>query len=239
MIQDLTINIVAGVLLLAAGWIARLVYSRWTLRHERSIWKDFVSRSRLGVALTTRSGPYPRSTPRISLTEARAFGQLTPRWRELGIDYTLIDSRDVNGQYVGGRNMLILGGPIHNGVTKSVLQMMGQRLPFILELEPVSIRLASGSYSPSYDPDSGRVTEDYAIIIRAPNPLDSSGDHSMMMVFGCHGFGTEGGVRMLTVRRLAKDLVTRVGDKSFVALVRVRVVAEEYLPELQQVLLLV
>ena len=238
MIQDLTINIVAGALLLAVGWIARLGYTKWTLRHERSIWKGFVGRSRLGVALTTRSGPYPRSTPRVSLTEARAFGQLAPRWREVGIDYTLIDSRDVNGQYVGSRNMLVLGGPLHNELTKTVLQLMSERLPFTCELDPLSIRLAQGSYYPSYDPESGHVTEDYAIILRAPNPLDSSGIHTMMLVFGCHGFGTEGGVKLLTVSRLTRGLVAKVGNKSFVALVRVRIVAGQYIPKLQQVLLL-
>lgn len=231
------INIIAGIALVVLGILLRSLRARYKSRAWRKLWAVFLGKD-LGIVLTTREGPLPRSTKRISFAEARVVTDLIPLLHSLSIRYILLDQEELAASSPGNWNLLVLGGPSVNETARRMIDIIQTALPFSWKLEPVGISIANRVYEPSYDSVSKKVTQDYGVIVRVPNPYDNSRQRWVVMVMGCHGFGTEGTAQVLRERHLSQELVKAVGDKPFVAIVAVGVRGGSYLVHVEEVYLL-
>ena len=227
-------NIIAGIALIVLGVALRSLRARYNSRAWRKLWRAFLGKD-LGILLTTREGPLRRSTRRISFAEARVVTDFIPLFHSLNVRYNLLDQEEMATSSLGNWNLFVLGGPAVNQAARRIVELIQTMLPFIWRYDPVGISIADRVYEPSYEPGTGKVVQDYGVIIRIANPYDNSRQHWVMLVMGCHGFGTEGTARVLRENQLSQELVNEVGDKSFVAIVAVGVRDGSYLVHIEEV----
>jgi hypothetical protein len=157
----------------------------------------------------------------VSLAEVRAFANLLPVMNYLRISYKFTDYPWHNASALGDCNLLTLGGPGVNKVTAEALQILQSKLPFRFDIQSLCIEVGNRQYKPVYDAGTHKVTTDYAIILRAHNPFNSSHETECIMVMGCHGFGTEGASLCLRDRKLANELTKQSKKSSFVSILEV------------------
>lgn len=216
MLLDFAVNIIAGISLLILGYSferIRLFYKARSIRH---IWKPFIQSKKLSVVLSTRPGPYARSTPRLSLLEMLSFVNISNRLSSIGIEVSPKDSQ-VRIDDIKNENLVVLGGPLANEVAKEIWTRISPNIPFSLDTEKQSFQMTTQEYIPVLGAD-GKIIKDYGIIIRQPQPFNPH--MTLFYCLGCHGFSTHGTTLYLTEYKYAKKLADAVGDKnSFVALI--------------------
>jgi hypothetical protein len=78
MTADFILNIVAGLALLALGFISRQLVARFQTRATRRLWRGFSGKAGLTIAMTNWKGPTPRSGTRTSFGEVRVLITLVP-----------------------------------------------------------------------------------------------------------------------------------------------------------------
>jgi hypothetical protein len=236
-LSNFAINIVAGAALIVLGFVLRSARSRYSSRDWRKLWKMFLGQD-LGILLTTREGPLRRSTRRVSLAETKVVTTLIPLLHSLSIRYVLLDQDEVATRSLGNWNLLVLGGPGVNEASRRITELIQVALPFSWGFEPVSVNIANRTYAPSYDPGTEKVIQDYGVIVRTLNPYDSSRKHWVLLIMGCHGFGTEGAAQVLAERRLSHELLDAVGGRPYVAIVSIRIQDGNYLVHVEETYLL-
>ena len=109
-----------------------------------------------------------------------------------------IFSEDLNG------NLVLIGGPLANPITKAFAETL--KLPFSFNSQPTHdimdlkgrtifspIEIGTNDYSP-----------DYAIVLKTGNPHNE--EKKLVIVAGCHRYGTYGGAKCVTLTRLLKKL---------------------------------
>jgi hypothetical protein len=86
-------------------------------------------------------------------------------------------------------DLILIGGPDNNSVTKDVIGRVPTTLMFA-NPERFEVSFASVEANRLYSPEfaSGKVIVDYGIILRTSNPFDRR--HKVLVLFGCFGFGT-------------------------------------------------
>jgi hypothetical protein len=227
-LRDLIINILAGIILVLLGsWSQRLLVA-WRFRYQRRIWRIFAGKTELGICLTTRPGPLPRSTRRLSLSEVRAVADIIPLISRLGVNYTLLEASTADADILGKMNLLVLGSTFVNEVSREIVEFLAPAIHMSTGIEPRHITVSNRRYEPSYSNDGTRVVHDHAIVVRAHNPYDKSQTRWALMVMGCHGFGTEGAARVLTHSILIRKILSEAGSEPFAAVVSVRIVGRAY-----------
>jgi hypothetical protein len=228
-LPSLLSDIIVAVLLVAATTTAQQATRVWRTRSERNIWRPILKSGRpLGIVLTCRRGPFPRSTHRTSINEVRVVLAFAPVFEKIGIEYRVIDSLDASDSDLSSTNLLVLGGPAFNDVSRRAFAAVQNNLPVSINLDEVAITIANRRYAPEYDSDSHKVVKDYGLVIRCRNPFDLSSATAAFLVMGCHGFGTAGTAQFLRRSGLARQLATEVDRQDFVAITEVHVHGEEY-----------
>jgi hypothetical protein len=222
-------DIVGGVLLVAGTAAAHQAARAWKTRAERAIWRPMLRNGRpLGIVLTCRRGPFPRSTHRTSLNEVRVLLAFTPTFEKIGIDYRVLDSLEAADPDLSSSNLFILGGPAVNDVSRNAFEAVRNTMPVNINLEEIAITIADRRYAPEYDSDTQRVVKDHGLVIRCQNPFDLSGTTAAFLVMGCHGFGTAGTAQLLQDHGLARQLTAEVDRRDFVAITEIQVRGDEY-----------
>lgn len=183
------------------------------LRHLRNVWKPFLSKKTTYIVLSTRPGPHPRSTPRVSLNEVRAYAAIREVLSSLKVLPNPIDS-DARMQDLSDANLVVLGGPAANAVAGELWRRLSPKLPFTFDMNRLSLKVADREYVPK-ESTSGALERDYALLVRVASPLDSR--RAALMCLGCHGYGTLGAARVLTDVSLAKQMLRMTGNKGFSA----------------------
>lgn len=98
-------------------------------------------------------------------------------------------------------NLIVIGGPFHNAVTREFLRRMGDTLPFHYEED------ASLAYTDPANPQNTRrftpkvidqkyYGEDYALIMNVRNPLNP--EKRVIFISGCRSIGCYGGAIFLS-----------------------------------------
>jgi hypothetical protein len=232
---DFAINVAAGIALVAFGAISRKAVVAYKTRNERRLWRPFRTKGNLAIAVTTRPGPLARSTPRVSLTEIRVLIKLIPTLEKLGIHYHLIDSTANSLGQAGDFHLLVLGGPATNELTREALKILQPRLPAGFDLSTLAVAVADRRYTPKYNNGTGTVDLDYGMVVRISNPFSSDDSLSAIFVMGCHGYGTAGAARILTSEKLAAELLMRVRDDPFLAILETKVAGSHFDTRLREV----
>jgi len=234
-LTNFAIGIFSGIALLLVGAVSQRLIDAWRFRSERRIWRLFAREAELGICLTTRRGPFPKSTHRLSLSEVRPVADIVPLLSRLGIKYTLLEASTADADTLGKMNLLILGSTFVNKVSREFVEFLGPVLPMSSSMEPRQITIANQKYAPTYSADGSRVVHDYALVVRAHNPYDKTHSRWALMIMGCHGFGTEGASRVLISRILIRKILSEADDKPFAAVVSVRIVGRAYDSEIVEI----
>ncbi|MEU9480936.1 hypothetical protein [Streptomyces sp. NPDC048191] len=201
----------------------------WKTRAERRMWRPILKNGRpLKLVLTCRKGPFPRSTHRTSINEVRVLLEFTPIFESIGIEYKITDSLEAPDTELSSANLLVLGGPAVNDVSRRTFGAIQDTLPVSINLEEVAITIANRRYAPEYDSEGQKVVKDYGLVVRCQNPFDPSHKTAAFIVMGCHGFGTAGSAQLLRDRNLARQLAAEVDQRDFVAIAEIRVHGYEY-----------
>lgn len=160
----------------------------------RRIWR-YKSESDFVIIVSTSgiadTGVYHRAM--TGLGQVRALTILSPSLRRA---YPRIDLQKVLlSEEVGGsdldKNLLVIGGPKSNAVSKVLLEKLSPIVPFTVSDTTISL------YGTQCDAVSvsGQVTRDYGYAIRAAHPLYPS--RRVVLIGGTHTYGTASAARWL------------------------------------------
>jgi hypothetical protein len=206
-LADFVLEQVLGVLL---GVMATLV-SVFVI--PRQLWRlhDAHQPRALKIVASFRE---PEKTPayRLPVTgvgQLRAVGALAPslvrsygwRWKE---SVAIVSGSGPMGVPQLAGNLILLGGTSRNEVTRRLLEKHGDRIGIRQEFGDTELygdrlffredggswRAFGGTPAPLDGDGSGQITEDYALILRMPNPWDSGGRAQCVVFSGVHTFGT-------------------------------------------------
>lgn len=207
MLWDVAIGFVGNFVFAAAGYFAHGLRSWLLAAPFRSIFPNKSPSTGYVIFLSTREGPLPQSTPRVSLNEVASYANLQEVLRLRGAICDLFRSATPTIE-VPRRNIISLGGPAANPMTKRLLSAAKQ-IPYHIDEAKFTIVTGKQRYKAAVK--NGEYISDYAIIAKIANPLDQ--EHFSIVLAGCHGRGTEGAVELITNSKPAKMLTKLVGKK--------------------------
>jgi hypothetical protein len=234
MLTDFTVNILASVAFLVMGFVGRQLLVRYRTRATRSLWRSSLKNG-LIIAITTRPGDAPSSGTRASFREVRTLIELVPTFSRLRIRYDVIESFVDRARQIADRDILLLGGPNSNELTKAALDLLGTKVVLETTADPPSAKLFNRYYGLHYSTDGQRIEETYGLVIRINNPFSSNPNLTATLVMGLTGLGTRGAARLLVDEHLAKQLLARDPHHNFAAGVRVRPIGDESVVTLEEV----
>jgi hypothetical protein len=215
MVVEIIVNLIASVTLLFLGYSFERIKIYFKTRSIRHIWKPFLNSKDVSLILSTRAGPYERSIPRISLLEMQGYVNISKRLSGVGIEVVLKDSQ-VRIKDIRDKDLIVLGGPVANDVSKEIWELISPEIPFSLEIENQVLQMTDKKYEPVIG-NREKFIKDYGIIIRQPQPFNP--ERTLLFCMGCHGFATYGATLYTTEFNYVEKLADAVGKKNnFVAL---------------------
>ncbi|WP_328551511.1 MULTISPECIES: hypothetical protein [unclassified Streptomyces] len=208
--QDLAVNLVASLLAFAVGWLGRAFVQYWRTRLPAArVWR--LDRDRRVVMVVGESGRVPSPYPKIH--EGDALAAMTLR-QFLSQDLRLHEAATVRARAFvmasdAEENLVVIGGPAHNGVW----QLMADRLnsPYEFRLFSSEYRIVGAEDGEEYGESAGdgTVNVDYAIVLLARNPFASRS--RLVMIAGCDVLATSGATQLFArgqIRKLARTYDT-------------------------------
>lgn len=191
----------------------------------------------LATSASVGTGAYVRRM--TGLGQARALGLLVP---SLTRAYGELDSNAVtlsvhtNGIGREG-DLILLGGPKNNEVTREILHRMAPRLPITIRTngdEEIVHNTADGGVvvlppASTPAPSQSRAGYDYGYILRAANCFNPK--TSVTVFAGTHTYGTGAAVKYFLNN---PKKFRALGNRQYVLVVKVRVMGDEFIetPEL-------
>ena len=165
--------------------------------------------SELWIILSTCPNDDPSEyTDTIYPQEARAATELESYLKgALGAEVRLRLS--VRANEAINSNLVLLGGPIHNHITRRVLPALNA--PFQFDDHTLVNTQDGQRWSPSINDAGGRerIAEDYALIVKTRNPFDRR--KTVLVVAGCRTHGVLAGARALIRERVTDTLAITTG----------------------------
>lgn len=201
------INIMIGLSTTLIGYIiGRLwqrIVSQLPYRRARRFWGPALAGELQVVVSRFKSAAFVEPTGIVGGGDALALRELSSYFSEIGLkkfNVVYVDEARLDRK----NNLILLGGPDTNEVTKDALELIKPRVrifdpgPGIAmeihdlahELDPHENKPDKASWK-KYKPKSD---SDYGIIIRARNPFNPN--KALIIFAGAHGYGTWGGVNL-------------------------------------------
>ncbi|MBI5821371.1 MAG: hypothetical protein HZA88_20580 [Verrucomicrobia bacterium] len=217
MTYDLIIGVVGNLVFFCAGLGVRILTEFIRRRHIRQVFGAFRSGGATRIVLSTRPGPKPSSTERVSLNETRSFAALQQVLAQIRVA-TSPCGAGVSLSELSDNNLIVLGGPAANKVTEQLWSATGAGVPYHIDVGRCVLRATPKDFVPEMDVN-GHFGLDFGVLIKRANPLNP--DRIMIVAAGCHGFGTEGCVAMLTQAAHIAAIAHRTKGQDFAAVIQV------------------
>lgn len=214
MLWDVALGVLGNIVFATAGYFAHGVRTWLLAAPFRSIFPNKSPSTGYLIFLSTREGPLPQSTPRVSLNEVASYADLQKVLRLRGTTCELFRSAAPIIE-APRRNIISLGGPAANPMTKRLLSTTKQ-IPY--HLDETKFEIVTGKHRYKASIKNNEYLSDFAIIAKIANPFQP--DHFSIILAGCHGRGTEGAVELITSPKPAKLLTKLVGKNCFAAVVK-------------------
>lgn len=192
MIEGIIGNLIAALIVFLLGMIAQWATGLFKTRHIRKIWRSFVAKGgRVYVVLTDKNGERTRSPRKISITDVKAYARLYEVLRALGGVPNLVAGSTVTFENVSRDPLVSLGGPLANGVTKSILAKLGDRIPvkFVPDGEQSYFEFGGSRFQSEIN-EAGKVVTDFGLLVTVRD-IESHHSQPVVAMFGLHGHGTE------------------------------------------------
>lgn len=221
---DIGINLVAALIGFLIGWGVQILRKAIRNRRARRFWKPFVDGDlQIVVGRFLEFTEFEQSGflgvgDAIGLTELRAYFEM------LGLRGITISYADrLHGDALK-TNLILLGGPDANAITKEAVRRIKSTLRFG---NPARYEIAvydsstDKTYAPSMRIDESEISTDYGIILRRANPF--ARNKQVIIIAGSYGYGTWAGIRYAISRQFLDHSIVSNG-KSLECLIETDVV---------------
>ncbi|HYP38786.1 MAG TPA: hypothetical protein VEX13_00360 [Chloroflexia bacterium] len=211
--DDLTIDLLASMIWAIVGVIgAFLARWIWIVQPSKRLWNLFKPENVTLVAATTHKELTPEGYERLStgLGEFRALNLITASlnlaYRNIKIQNILLSNETVQDRIEN--DLVLLGGPVKNRLTKAFLESEQIEALNIAHLDRAGIHWRANGAQEDFQAEieDSKVVHDYGLIISTANPLCENGTRSFMFA-GCHTYGTVAAAKYFTTDYL------RIADK--------------------------
>jgi len=239
---DVTTNLITAALSGILGWVLHGIYRRDKQFRARRFWRQIGVRGPV-LVLGTHDPEALGEWERFGLVgygDATALIEIQQQFRALGLKLTTTGA-GILSQNEWRKDLILIGSPDANEATAEIMGELEPRLTYSFPYwknhnVTIADKLSGDKIKPESGP-GGQIKTDYALIIRAPNPLAPS-DSEVVIIAGCWGYGTAAASSLLAEKRFYRDPVVS-SRKPFEALVRVRVLGgSQYYAELKEARLL-
>lgn len=215
-ISDLGTNLVASGLAFLFGISIRSIVHYLRTYRSRHFWGAGVRKGRtvlcLGSFKASDLGPYMKveefePSGLAGLGDAKALHELTSMLSKMGI-YIHMSYSDSPLSGETRENLVLLGGDQVNDLVVVTRQTgtvsnLEYKLPEPVTLpEPATLYDRFTEISYKAQRENGQITVDYGRLIRSTNPYNP--DRTLVMISGIYGYGTLGGVRLLSDKHFLK-----------------------------------
>jgi glucosyl-3-phosphoglycerate synthase len=192
---QLGIILASGVVGAVTDRSVRYLLDRYEIRTSRKFWKPWFNEDSIIISATTENR-HPGRTRGTGPFDSRALQEVTSHLA--GISSPNQTPSSLTEQHPGNwrdKNIIALGGPVNNDIAEQALNP-NRNLGIEFYFDTEKNRVVSNEYvvHDPPDPTPQEAMEDFGIISRLPHPY--SGDE-VLLIAGCWGQGTLGGVKML------------------------------------------
>jgi hypothetical protein len=216
-LEDIVVSIVVFLL----GFFLKSIYTHIAItRPMRRIWGAFLD-SRCTIIVPTR----PKSFTEISLhsgfSDMKAASKVEALVSSLSKgaeERVVICEADFASDKLED-DIVLVGGPISNSLTKRLMQDAGLPLTFVNHTL-VNTRQKK-EYLARFD-ERNDCVEDYGLVIKARNPYNEKSE--FMLIAGCYGYGTYAASRAITNIKIIKEILRKVQSKNLALVVSTYVV---------------
>lgn len=209
-IVNLGVGVAASGISFVLGVMLRTFVDAYRTRRSRVFWGRGISGGKIVILLGSFSDELiARSVNRsdfeptglVGLGDARAAHELAAYFARLGVRAEIAYATSPLAGH-GRSNIVLLGAEEVNPLIKGAFSGIASTFRFNTSL-PMTLQdgLRNELYEPTLSGD--QVTIDYGTLIRARNPY--APDRTLVMIGGVYGFGTWGGVRLLSDKRFLKQ----------------------------------
>jgi hypothetical protein len=193
--------VLPAVILFVIGYVAKSLKDYIVDVHPlRSYWKEFLKSGCVIVVPKPLTGePEMLFGDTSAALSIHSFLQTLAKKERFELRWSdKIFRDDLNG------NLVLIGGPMSNSITKAFTETL--KLPFSFSSQPKhDIMDSKGGpiFSPKENgPDD--YSPDYAIVLKIGNPHNE--EKKLVIIAGCHRYGTYIGAKCVTLTRLLKKL---------------------------------
>jgi hypothetical protein len=223
---DLIVNLAAGLIGFWIGWIWQKGKKLIGFRKARHFWKPFADgklRVIIGRFLEFKSF---EESGFVGLGCAIGLTELSAYFEEVGLkEFTVSYADRLDGDDLK-TNLVLLGGPDANAVTREVIPRISSELqlgnPTNYEISIYDSQTTK-MYAPSRSPLTNEIDKDYAVIIRAENPFAPT--KQILLIAGSYGYGTWAGVRFAISKQFLDNSIV-AENKSLECLIETDIVRE-------------
>ena len=218
---NIIIGLISNFIFFALGAIFHKIWLRTKQVEKNEIWR-MLSNDKLVIALSIRDGTNTTSTPRASIAEVIALTEILPVFKQLNINFKIVDNYS-NVLLQDYNNFLSIGGPNANHLTSVILKKYNNKLPIKILLSPAGFEIGNKKYETVYSADNSKIEIDYAAVLVICDKSDEHTIKNNIVIMGCRGYGTQGGVLSISNKELIKKHKRYKRNKSFVAIIKVEI----------------
>lgn len=209
--NDFLIGIIAGIVSTVLIKITLILFTRfkdwWLFKPFNEIWAPF---TKINTAFVL-TGKEIGHTIKVSSNEIEAVNSIKSLLKNIHLD-VFISERD--SFTIEKRNIIALGSERLNEMTKTLLNSVSNQLNYSYTAD--NDLIINGELFRSKYVNNVLVT-DYGLICKSSNPF--SPECKFMVIAGNHGSGTHGAVNAITSKSEITNILTKVKDLDFYAIV--------------------
>lgn len=221
-------NISIGLITAFIGFVLALAWKKFlkwfTYRKIKSFWRPLYSNDlQVVIGKFEKFGDF-EPTGLIGLGDAIALAELGKYFEKFEFSgFKIVFSDHLKGDNLK-TNLILLGGPDANPITKAALKFIPSTITEDASGIAIYDSLQEKLYIPSKkDESSKEVSKDYGVIIKTENPFDKKKD--ILIIYGAYGFGTWAGVRFAVTEAFTNHEIIST-CKSFECLIETEVVLD-------------
>lgn len=138
--------------------------------------------------------------------EYMSIGEIRSTWGKYYKNFAMnVQMSDLNYDNIRRKNLnsdlLVIGGPFHNQVTKNLLFGADSKLPFSFDEDASLVYTAPDGQTKKYTPvlskgDNQYFETDYALVLNVRNPINT--EKRLIAIIGCRSVGCYGGTVFLS-----------------------------------------
>lgn len=191
---ELLINLIAGFIGFAIGWIWQRIIHEVRLAPARKVWRRFITEQTLIIINRNNRTQWATPTGFIEVGTARALGEIRTFFEKLGKDQVSTKEADlIEGRELQG-NLIILGTiDVNPLLQEAITQITGEVCVINDVNQPLTSKIIDIGKNREYTmaeriTDKAReTTTDYGLIIIAKSPFNP--EKRIILISGCSGYG--------------------------------------------------